>query len=113
MDKGAIYAIKKADEKDYKEVAIQVEIRDYFNGVCYVVPPERGHMIDGMVTKETDEGFKFNSTGYAPGEWTFTLVTLANFRKDFHRLIIGGAKIGQEVNSTEELNQWFNDQSPA
>ncbi|GHU43918.1 hypothetical protein FACS1894111_10330 [Clostridia bacterium] len=115
MNSTAVYAIKFIGDKDFTSLACHCQLWDNpdFKGLCYFTPEERTHMIKGEVTKESGVGFKFRSDGYAPGEWEFKALTLDNFRKEYHKLMIEGEKIAQIVRSTEELYNWFNTNYPA
>jgi hypothetical protein len=114
MDGKKVYAIKFADEQNYTSIACRCEIRNIpkrektrgFRGLCYLTPPDRGHMIAGTVTEETSDGFKFNSTGYAPGEWTFTEITIDNLEQ-FAGLIMADPRL-DAVSTTNELQAYFN-----
>ncbi|GHV19593.1 hypothetical protein FACS189425_10290 [Clostridia bacterium] len=110
MDGKTVYAIKFAGDLDYTSIACRCELRneDDFKGLCYLTPPDRPHMIEGEVTQENGAGFKFRSDGYSPGEWEFKALTLDDFRKKYHKLVIGGEQIARNVNSTEELYDYFN-----
>jgi hypothetical protein len=113
MDGKKVYAIKFADEQNYTSIACRCEFRNIpkgkktrgFNGLCYLVPPDRSHMIAGAVTEETGDGFKFNSAGYAPGEWTFTEITIDNLAQ-FADLIMADPRL-DAVSTTEELQKYF------
>ncbi|GHU96726.1 hypothetical protein FACS1894208_11720 [Clostridia bacterium] len=110
MDGKTVYAIKFAGDLDYTNIACRCELRneDDFKGLCYLTPPDRPHMIEGAIIEETPDGFKFKSTSYAPGEWKFKALTIDNFRKEYHKLVIGGAQIAGSVSTTEELYDYFN-----
>ena len=115
MDNTKVYAMRLAGDDEFASVAMRCELRDDpggFKGLCFLTPPDRGHMIEGALVEETGEEFKFKSTGYAPGVWEFQALTIDNFRKRFYKLVIDGEEIGQSVNTTEELYEWFNREFP-
>ena len=115
MDNKKVYAVKMAGDDDYSTIAMRCEYRDTegFTGLCFLTPPDRGHMIPGAVIQDTRRGFKHQSTGYAPGWWTYEALTVKNFRARHWRLVIGGAEIARSVQSDEELHDWFNREFPA
>ena len=110
MNKTKVYAIRFTGDTDYTGVAVSCQIWDEpdFKGLCFITPPDRPHMISGAVTKETPHGFMYKSTGFMPGEWEFQFLTIENFRKRFYKLVIGGDEIAKSLNTTEELEDWFN-----
>lgn len=111
----AVYAIRFADRDKYSGFAMCCQLwnREDFKGLCYLTPPDRPHMIEGAVVKETKQGFVYKSNGHAPGEWEFKALTIENFRKQFYKLVIGGEEIVRSVETTEELYEWFNSRFPA
>ncbi|MDR1688328.1 MAG: hypothetical protein LBS21_06925 [Clostridiales bacterium] len=109
MDKIKVYAVKMAGKKKYTGLACGCEYRadpETFKGLCYLTPPDRGHMIPGEILKETRTGFEFMSTGYAPGKWVFTEVTADNFQKKFGHLIMDDERL-DFINTTEDLQEYF------
>jgi len=114
MIREKLYAIKYTGREKYTSLCLDCHVKE-MNGesfLRFLIPPDRGHSIEGIVTEETGDGFKFKSVGYEPGEWTFTEITLDNFRERFYKLVIDGKGIGQNVSTTEELNDWFNCEFP-
>ena len=110
MNHKSVYISKHTSQKDFTGIAVSCQYWDkpHFKGLCYLVPPDRGHMIEGEIVEETPDGFKYRSDGYDPGIWEFKALTLDDFRNEHGKVVIGGDEIGQEVNTTEELYEWFN-----
>jgi hypothetical protein len=109
MDNNKVYAIKFTGDNDYTNIACRSELRDNegFKGLRYLTPPDRVHMIDGTIGEETAEGFKFVSTGYAPGEWDLKALTIDNFRNQFSGLVIADDSFNT-MSTTAELYEHFN-----
>ena len=107
VDRNKIYAIRTADSDRATGIALYAEMGyEGFAGICYLTPPERGHMIDGTLGKKTSRGFTFQPDGRT-GEWEFIEVTYENFCKEYRQLVEGSEEILAEVSTTEELQDWF------
>jgi len=112
-DPNKLYALRFAGDKEAKEIVMNVETdREGFSGICYLTPPDRGHMIDGTMGEKTKGGFTFNSTGYKPGEWEFAEVTYDNFKSKYHKLAYGGEQLLRQINNTRELEDYYHDNFP-
>lgn len=112
VDRNKVYAIQLADMDRPTGIALYAEMGyEGFNGICYLTPPERGHMIEGKLGKETKRGFTFKPDG-RKGEWEFIEVTYENFRSDYHRLVEGSDEILAAVSTTQELQDWFHREFP-
>ncbi len=110
IDKNRIYAVKRPGDKRIKEVILYPDL-DYrgFKGICYLTPPNRPHMIDGKLIRETAAGFSFKTKH---GEvWEFTEVTYDNLN-DCAGAIEGIEEIKAAVSSTEELQDWYHREYP-
>ena len=114
MDATKVYAVRIAGNDFYTTIAMICELRneDGFTGLCFLSPPDRPHMIEGTETKNTSQGFKYLSTGYAPGWWEFEELTIESFRDQHYKLVAGGDEIGRCVQSDKELHEWFNSRFP-
>ena len=99
-----------AVNSDYNSIAMLCKFRDPpdFTGLSFLTPPDRAHMIEGKIIKNTKIGFKYLSTGYAPGCWGFEALTIKNFRERHGRIVVDGRKITRSVNTIEALYEWFN-----
>lgn len=110
-----LYAIKFPDEEESSEIVLNVEFwndpptehSNGFKGICYLTPPERGHMIRGEIIEEHEWGFIFHSDGAFEGNWTFTEVTLDSFIEVYGECVMGSSHIASQVANTKELQDWF------
>lgn len=114
VDKTKLYALRREGEKEASEIVMNTETGWHdFKGICYLTPPDRGHMIKGKVGDATDNGFMFIADrGNRLEEWEFTEVTYDNFKEKYHKLVYGGEKLVEQCNSTKELEDYFHDNFP-
>lgn len=108
IDRRKVYRYRWAGEPKYTGLAMDCHIHDGQNG------PElryfdtiRGHMVQGEIAQETEDGFTFRSDGYAPGEWTFQELTIQDFRRWVYKHIGMGEAIAQKITTTADLHEWF------
>jgi len=109
VDRRRVYLYKMADSSEFRGIACDCHIYQDGDrkGLRYLVPPERGHSIEGTVTEDTDAGFTFRSEGYAPGDWAFKVLTIEDFRRKYHRLVIDGDVLAGVIKTTEDLHEWY------
>ena len=110
VDKNKIYACRKPKEKNAAEIVLYVDA-DFpgFKGICFLSPPDHGHMIRGQLGQETEDGFTFiaDKGTYAAGEWEFIEITYDNFKQEYHKLAEGSEEILVAVSNTQELQDWY------
>lgn len=112
-DPKKIYTIRMAGEKEACSIAMNVDISGKkFDGICYLTPADRGHMIRGKVGKRTENGFTFISEGFSPGEWEFTELTYDVLKAGFYKHIYGGEQLLKQVHNTQELQDYYNSNFP-
>lgn len=108
VDRSKVYAIRMPRRDEATSIALYAEMGyEGFNGICYLTPPERGHMIEGKLGKKTKTGFTFTAERWDNRTMEFIEVTYENFRSDYHKLVEGSNEILAEVSTTEELQDWF------
>jgi len=104
MDKRAVYIFKTAGGKDFTGIALDVHIHKenlrFFD-------TNRGHELPGKVTEEAEKSFTFTSTGAAPGEWQFKVLTIEEFKRKFYMLAEGGQTMEAKLKTTDDLHQWY------
>lgn len=115
VDKSKIYAYKWPGKKTAVELVLYVDA-DYpgFEGICFLSPPNHGHMIKGKLGKQTEKGFTFiaDKEAYAAGEWEFIEINYNNFKQEYHKLAEGGEEILAVVSNTQELQDWYHRSFP-
>lgn len=116
-DKNKLYAIRRPQDKTASEIVMNVETdRAGFAGICYLTPPDRGHMIEGKVEGLTWDGFAFiadQGGGKDRRErWEFIEVTYDNFKKEFYKIVYGGEKLLEQVHNTQELQDYYHANFP-
>ena len=112
IEKNGLYAIRRAEDKAATEIVMNIETdREGFNGICYLTPPCHGHMIEGEIVGETENGFSFMPDRQRRA-WDFIRITYENFKAEFHKLAYGGEKLLEEVGSTEELEAYYHRNFP-
>ncbi len=79
-----------------------------FKGLCYLTPPDRGHMVRGEVKSGDSAQFVFTSAKAFQGDWTLTRITKENFLELCQGLVVGCSAINDKCRTTEELENWFN-----
>jgi hypothetical protein len=112
MDNHKVYVYKTTKAEDFKAVACDCQIWDKsdFKGLVFLDPPDRGHMIEGSLVSDSDDGFVFRSIGYDPGEWEFKVLTIENLRRSYYKIVIDGSKLADTLKTTEDLHRWFRDE---
>lgn len=107
---GKIYFIQRPGEETATHLAMKVDL-DYrkFKGLCYLEPPCRPHMIRGRFGKKTANGFTFKTED---GEWEFVEMNYENFSREFYKFVIGGEKLKAQFKTTEELQNYYNNNFP-
>lgn len=113
VDKNKIYAVKHTTDKAATELALYVDpnFRD-FEGICYLTPGVRGHMIDGKLGEKTDTGFTFIPKHFNAGVWEFIEVTYENFKAEFYKLVEAGDELLSQVSNTAELEEFYHRNFP-
>ena len=110
VDKNKIYAFRWPGKKNAAEVVLYVDA-DYhgFKGICFLSPPNHGHMIKGQLGRKTETGFTFiaDKDAYSAGDWEFIEITYDNFKQEYHKLVEGGEEILAAVSNTQELQDWY------
>ena len=104
INQRATYVFKPSGEKDFTGIALDVHIQ---KGNLRFFDTNRGHELPGKVTEETEKNFTFTSTGYAPGEWQFKVLTIEEFKRKYYKLAEGGQTIAAKLNTTDDLHQWY------
>lgn len=117
IDKGKLYALRFPREEKPSEIVMNVEIDHRgFEGICYLTPPDHGHMIAGKVGGKTRDGFTFIAD-YGEGKkhretWEFTEITYDNFKEEFYKLAYGGEQLLEQVHNTKELEDYYHSNFP-
>jgi len=104
MNQKAVYVFKMAGEADYHGIAMDVHPH---NGCLRFFDTNRGHDIEGTVQSDGPESFSFVSSGYAPGVWSFKLLTLQDFRRKYYKLVSGGDELSRILQTTDDLHEWY------
>ncbi len=104
IDQRAVYVFKTAGSKDFTGIALDVHIH---KDNLRFFDTNRGHEIPGKVTKETEKGFTFTSSGYAPGEWQFKILTIGEFKRKYYKIVEGGQAMAAKLKTTDDLHQWY------
>ena len=64
VDRNKVYAIQLADMDRPTGIALYAEMGyEGFNGICYLTPPERGHMIEGKLERRQSAASPSSRTG--------------------------------------------------
>lgn len=112
-DTGKIYMIRFPGEAEAKTIAMNVDTSGKkFDGIRYLTPPDRDHMIEGKVGGQTKDGFQFTSTGYRSGKWEFTELTYDVLKAGFYKHIYGGEQLLEQVHNTQELQDYYHENFP-
>lgn len=112
VDKDKIYAISRNGQPTIEIVMYTDPAFRNFKGICYMTIGERGHMIEGHLEEKTRTGFIFIPDRAAGSVWEFIEVTYDNFKNEYHKIVIGGEKILDEVLNTDELTEWYHREFP-
>ena len=106
-DSRKLYAIHFPDGSS--EIVMKVTTdRKGFKGVCYLSPPDHGHMINGIVETQTENGFIFLAErGEQSERWEFTEMTYDIFKDGFFEQVYGGEQLLEKVHNTEELVDYY------
>lgn len=91
MDKRAAYIFKTSGAKDFTSIALDTHVH---KGNLRFFGTNRGHEIP---TEETEKGFTFTSTGYAPGEWQFKVLAIGEFKRKHHKQVEDGQIIAAKI----------------
>lgn len=112
-DPNKIYIYKFPGDTEFKAIAMDVDAsREKFNGICFLTPPDRAHMIEGRIGKQTEHGFTFISKGFRPGEWEFEELTYDVLKAGFYKHIYAGEKLLEQVHNTQELQDYYHENFP-
>lgn len=104
INQRAVYIFKPAGGKDFTGIAMDMHMH---KGGLRFFDTNRGHEIPGKITEETEKGFSFTSTGYAPGEWIFKMLTIQEFKRKYFKLVEGGQVMAAKLKTTDDLHQWY------
>lgn len=104
INQRAVYVFKPTGGKDFTGIALDVHIH---KEALRFFDTNRGHEIPGEVTKETEKGFTFASTGAMPGEWQFKVLTIHEFKRKYYKLVEGGQALAAKIKTTDDLHQWY------
>lgn len=108
MDRCKVYYFYWIGEDEYAGVAMDCHLRkDHDRNLLCFFDTERGHMIEGEIVKDDENGFVFNSEGYRPGNWYFKILTANDFRTWIYKYIGNGEKLAKMFNTTEDLHEWY------
>ncbi|MDR0946328.1 MAG: hypothetical protein LBM87_01085 [Ruminococcus sp.] len=109
MDRRKVYLLKFPNDEDFTAIACDCQLWDKqdFKGLCYLTPPDRGHMIPGELISENENGFIFHSDGYEKGDWNLRELTIEDIKFNYQKIVGGGNMLSKTINNTEELHQWF------
>lgn len=112
-DPQKVYTIKFSKDQEPTLVAMGVNTNYYdYNGVCFLSPPDRPHMIRGKVGRLTRTEFIFISEGYKPGEWEFAELTYDVLKAGFYKQLYGGEELLKLVHNTKELQDYYRGHFP-
>lgn len=103
MNRRTTYTVKWPGRKKPNGLAMNCHMK---NGQLRYFDTLRGHMIDGEVIKDGDDGFTFKSAGFEPGEWEFKALTIEDVRRGVV-WIEGGDVIAQTIKTTDDLQEWY------
>mgnify|MGYP000871075548 FL=1 len=111
MDRRKVYIYKMTSDNDFRDLACDCHMHqrageDWLE-LWFLTPPDRGHMIEGEMLRETEDGFVFRSDGYDPGEWTFKELTIQDFKREYFKNVVNGEVLAQIIKTTEDLHEWY------
>lgn len=113
VDKNKIYAVKWGNSPASHLAMYADPAFNGFEGICYLTPGERGHMIEGRLGEKTETGFTFYPERLKEdGVWEFIEVTYDNFKEEFYKIVISGDTILEKVSTTKELENWYHKEFP-
>ncbi|MGB3972995.1 MAG: hypothetical protein WBL58_02390 [Peptococcia bacterium] len=111
MDRRKVYIYKIPGDREFMSIACDCHMNqrtgEAWKELWFLTPPDRGHMIQGEVLRETKDGFIFRSDGVDPGEWTFKELTIKEFKRKFFKKVVGGEVIAHTIKTTEDLHEWY------
>ena len=111
MDRRKVYIYKTASDSDFRALACDCHMNqrdgEDWKELWFLTPPDRGHMIQGEVLRETEDGFIFRSDGYDPGEWIFKVLTIQDFKREYFKNVVGGKVLAQTIKTTKNLHEWY------
>lgn len=111
MDRRKVYIYKMTSDNDFGDLACDCHMNqrdgEDWKELWFLTPPDRGHMIEGEVLRETEDGFVFQSDGYDPGEWTFKVLTIQDFKREYFINVVDGKVLAQTIKTTEDLHEWY------
>lgn len=111
IDRRKVYYYRKTGEPKYTGLAMDCHMHQsdgddwrelwFFDSI-------RGHMIEGEIVRETEDGFVFRSDKTGPvGEWTFKELTIEDFRRWLYRRVGAGEVIARKITTTADLHEWY------
>lgn len=108
IDRRKVYYFRWTGEPKYTGLAMDCQIRvgEGWKGICFF-DSIRGHMIDGDLVRETEDGFVFRASLCEPGEWTFKELTIEEFRRWVYKHVELGEVIADKIRTTADLHEWY------
>lgn len=110
MDRRKVFFYRVTGEKKYTGLAMDCQMHQrkgedwkelwFFDTI-------HPHMIEGEIVKETEDGFTFRSDGVYPGDWTFKVVTIEEFRRWIFKHVGMGEVISAKIQTTQDLHEWY------
>ena len=108
VDRNKIYAVRFRENGKASDIAIYAQLGYRgFNGICYLSPPERGHMIEGALEKKTSTGFIFIASQQENEKIEFIEVTYENFKSEFYKIVSHPEEVLAQVSNTQELIEYY------
>lgn len=104
MNRRMVYTFKWPGSKTPDGLAMNCHMR---NGQLRYFSTTRGHMIDGEVIQDDENGFSFRASRTFPGIWEFKVLTIEDFRRQVYRIVEDGGVIAQTIQTTEDLHEWY------
>lgn len=116
-DPTKLYALRFHGDKEASEIVMNVETeREGFSGICYLTPPDHGHMIHGQMGKQTTDGFTFIADQGGGKkhmeEWEFTEVTYDSFREKYYKIVYGGEQLAKQFHNTQDMEDYYHANFP-
>lgn len=108
---GKVYFIRYPWEEKATHIALQVDTAyKGFEGICFIEPPCRPHMIEGSIGEKTENGFTFHQS--SGGTWELVEMTHENFTQEFYKYVTGGKQLAERYQTTEELEAYYSENFP-
>ena len=108
VDRNKVYAVRFRENEEATDIALYAEMGYRgFEGICYLSPPERGHMIEGKLGKKTKTGFIFIAPQWRTPEIEFIEITYENFKNEFYKVVSHPEEVLAQVSNTQELIDYY------